>query len=203
MMKEKYVCCICGSEDIEQRAWIDVNTGMLIEKSQENGPGDIYCTCCHRETAAERKSEYSERCRSILTQESEERDVITKMLESILNAAPGSHTLYELIEAADDETVCEIKRRVDFIQEIKLAYEQHLCLNERKEPQEMNLITSDGIYRTVRLNQHLKSDHLTRVIPNRRAEYRSVNSFLEELSDLNKKLMMTVFVDIRDFELPF
>lgn len=41
---ELYVCAECGSLDIEQKHWVNVNTGLIIDTCEKE---DIYCNVCN------------------------------------------------------------------------------------------------------------------------------------------------------------
>ena len=43
----KYVCEICGSSEIEEKAWIKINTGRVSSILEE---GPVWCCDCEKET---------------------------------------------------------------------------------------------------------------------------------------------------------
>lgn len=46
---EKYVCADCGSEDIEVRAWIGANSGIVHEWCEDEMP-ECWCNHCEKTT---------------------------------------------------------------------------------------------------------------------------------------------------------
>jgi hypothetical protein len=41
-----YICEICGSSDLEEEAWVKINTGKIMEIKDDS---DVWCCNCEKE----------------------------------------------------------------------------------------------------------------------------------------------------------
>ena len=48
----KYYCKECGSSDVEEKAWVKVNTGQIESVIEDS---EVWCCQCEKETSLEEK----------------------------------------------------------------------------------------------------------------------------------------------------
>ena len=44
----KYICENCGSSDVEEKAWVNINTGKIVDIVESESP---WCSNCESETS--------------------------------------------------------------------------------------------------------------------------------------------------------
>lgn len=58
--KDPWVCNLCGSDQVEERAWVDVNTGAALDGGTEWNEDDLWCRSCQNHpTKFVYRSEYT------------------------------------------------------------------------------------------------------------------------------------------------
>jgi len=48
----KFICEKCGSSDVEEKAWVKINTGKIVETIEGD---DFWCCQCEQETNIKEK----------------------------------------------------------------------------------------------------------------------------------------------------
>ena len=47
-MDDMWVCSYCGTEEVDEKAWVNMNTGMITEPDDYT---NYWCNCCNEEVS--------------------------------------------------------------------------------------------------------------------------------------------------------
>lgn len=200
------VCSNCGSTHVLQKAWIDVNT-KKIDDDVIYDAEDTYCPDCLQSAGVEHLTKYTNDCYEGLKHScSTEGGYISKMLGSVLpcNVSPcDPDMLRNMLERLSDDQIRDMSLRIKFLQTLRLALEQHLDLTNNTPPTEMSCSIRGQKMKYIYFKQNSLYDGLSRMIPNRRYEYKSIEQFIEDVLDLNKENLLTGLEALGADEMPF
>ena len=57
-MDDMWVCDYCGTEEVDEKAWVNMNTGMITEADDYT---NYWCNCCNEEVSPMYYHEWQEK----------------------------------------------------------------------------------------------------------------------------------------------
>lgn len=204
MNGKKLVCTRCGSEHIQFKLWVEINTGKIMDmECADSADNEVYCPDCGQYTYAAEKREYIDTRINILNRYAETKsETLRKILTSKLGPVSAEHPTEDMIEALDNDSACDICRRMEFLETLDLAYEQHMSLNKTTPTECIVRVRNEGT-KYIMFNKQNPKTPLALTIPNRSCRYKNVEEFKNEILNANKRFDIAEFEMLRDDELPF
>lgn len=204
MDRKKLVCTQCGSERIQFKLWVEVNTGKVEDiENADAEDNEVYCPDCDQYTYPEDFDGYIDTCILILYRYAETKpETLRKMLTTKLGPVSAEHPTEEMIDALDNDSACDIRRRMEFLEILDLAYQQHLD-SVKTEPTECIVGVKNKRQTYIMFNERNPKTPLAHTIPNRSCRYKNIQEFRNEIMNAGKSFEITSFIMLRDDELPF
>lgn len=202
-MKTTFVCNRCGSNKVQGRAWIDINTKEVIEESFGDEENDTFCPNCMANVMAIESDDYDNICyNSICHSTGKSHQWINDMLSSYYGETESSCTFLQKIDGLSQNVINDIYRRIDFLETLDLAYEQYINL-KKSAPTELSAAINGGFIIFCTFHEHHKTNPLNQTVPNRTRMYKNVEELISDIKDLKKTFLFTRLENICDYELPF
>lgn len=205
MKKNKImVCTQCGSDQIQVKTWIHANTRNIIDFDwNQIDLLDVYCPECGNYTRAEDKKEYIDTCFiGLHDYEKTDHETLRKMLISSHGPVSENYPTSEMIDALDDESACDIYRRMSFLETLKLAYQQQLDLLKTEPTECVVWVRHEGEVHCL-FNERYHKTPLAATIPNKARMYKNVQEFKKEIMNTQKVFLITDLMMLSNDELPF
>lgn len=206
MKNPTFVCQNCGSTCVLQRIYVDINTKKIVNETIYD-VDDTYCPDCLQSAGVEHLTKYTNDCYEGLKHScSTEGEYVSKMLGSLnlTRLEPNDcEALRNMLERLSDEQIRDMSLRLKFLITLRPALEQHLALTKNAPPTEISCSIRGQEMKYVYFNPNYLYDGNSKMIPNRRREYRSIGQFIEDFLDLNKINLITELEALGADELPF